>query len=85
MSSADSLVGREAEFDQAAAMVRELSDGRALTLAIEGQAGIGKTRLVESIIEYARSRDVAVFCGHRIPDVLLRDAFWRVHRHPAGR
>lgn len=67
MSSADGLVGREAEFGQAAAAVRKLSDGRSSALAIEGQAGIGKTRLAQSIIDYARSRDVAVFCGQSHP------------------
>src|SRR5207249_4765066 len=46
MSSAEGLVWREAEFGLAAAAVRQLSDGRASALAIEGEAGIGKTRLV---------------------------------------
>ena len=36
-------------------------------LVIEGEAGIGKTRLVQSIIDDARSRDVAVFCGQAHP------------------
>ena len=67
MSSAEGLVGREAELRLAAAAVRQLSDGRASTLAIEGEAGIGKTRLVQSIVEDARSRDVAVFCGQAHP------------------
>jgi predicted ATPase len=36
-------------------------------LAIEGEAGIGKTRLVQSMVDDARSRDVAVFCGQAHP------------------
>jgi DNA-binding CsgD family transcriptional regulator len=60
-------VGREAEIGLAAAAVRQLSDGRASVLAIEGEAGIGKTRLVQSIVDDARSRDVAVFCGQAHP------------------
>jgi len=36
-------------------------------LVIEGEAGIGKTRLVQSIVGDARSRDVAVFCGQAHP------------------
>jgi DNA-binding CsgD family transcriptional regulator/tetratricopeptide (TPR) repeat protein len=36
-------------------------------LVIEGEAGIGKTRLVQSIVDDARSRDVAVFCGQAHP------------------
>ena len=67
MSSAEGLVGREAELALAAAAVRQLSEGRASALAIEGEAGIGKTRLVQSIVDDARSRDVAVFCGQAHP------------------
>ncbi len=46
MSSAEGLVGREVELALAAAAVRDLSEGRASALVIEGEAGIGKTRLV---------------------------------------
>jgi DNA-binding CsgD family transcriptional regulator/tetratricopeptide (TPR) repeat protein len=60
-------VGREAELALAAAAVRQLSEGQASALAIEGEAGIGKTRLVQSIVDDARSRDVAVFCGQAHP------------------
>ena len=67
VSSAEGLVGREAEFAVAAAAVRQLSEGRASALVIEGEAGIGKTRLVQSIVDDARSRDVAVFCGQAHP------------------
>ena len=38
-----------------------------MLLAIEGEAGIGKTRLVQSIVDDARSRGMAVFCGRAIP------------------
>src|SRR6516165_6175963 len=67
VSSAVGLVGREAELGLVAAAVRQLSEGRAAALAIEGEAGIGKTRLVQSIVADARSRDVAVFCGQSHP------------------
>jgi hypothetical protein len=67
VSSAEGLVGREAELAVAAAAVRQLSEGRASALAIEGEAGIGKTRLVQSIVAGARSRDAAVFCGQAHP------------------
>ncbi len=67
MSSGEGLVGREAELALAAAAVRQLSEGRVSVLAIEGEAGIGKTRLVQSIVDDARSRDVAVFCGQAHP------------------
>lgn len=67
MSAAEGLVGREAELALAAAAVRQLSEGRASVLVIEGEAGIGKTRLVQGIIDDARSRGVAVFCGQAHP------------------
>ena len=67
VSSAEGLVGREAELALAAAAVRELSAGRASVLAIEGEAGIGKTRLVQSIVDDARSRGAAVFSGQAHP------------------
>jgi len=67
VSSAEGLVGREAELAMAAAAVRQLGEGRASVLVIEGEAGIGKTRLVQAIVDDARSRDVAVFCGQAHP------------------
>jgi DNA-binding CsgD family transcriptional regulator len=60
-------VGREAELGLAAVAVRRLSEARGSTLVIEGEAGIGKTRLVQSIVDEARSRDVAVFSGQAHP------------------
>jgi len=60
-------VGREAELALAAAAVCQLSEGRASVLVIEGEAGIGKTCLVQSIVDAARSRDVTVFCGQAHP------------------
>ena len=67
VSPTDGLVGREAEFAVAAAAVRELDEARASALVIEGEAGIGKTRLVQSIVDEARSRGVTVFGGQAHP------------------
>ncbi|MGW5241994.1 helix-turn-helix transcriptional regulator [Monashia sp. NPDC004114] len=67
MSSPEGLVGRGIELEVAAAALRRLGDGQASVLVIEGEAGIGKTRLVESIIEQARSRQVAVYSGQAHP------------------
>jgi DNA-binding CsgD family transcriptional regulator len=66
-TSSDGLVGRESELALTAAAVRQLGDGRASVLAIEGEAGIGKTRLVQRIVDDARSRDIAVFSGQAHP------------------
>ncbi|HEX6026647.1 MAG TPA: AAA family ATPase [Solirubrobacter sp.] len=65
--SAIGVVGRESALALTASAVRELAAGRASTLVIEGEAGIGKTRLVQSIVDDARSRGSAVFCGHAHP------------------
>lgn len=67
MSSPETLVGRECELALAASAVRDLSEGRASALVIEGEAGIGKTRLVKDVVEDARSRRVAVYAGQAHP------------------
>ncbi|MGH8839288.1 MAG: ATP-binding protein, partial [Jiangellaceae bacterium] len=67
MASADGLVGRDAELALTASEVARLRDGRAAVLMIEGEAGIGKTRLVEAILDDARSRGMAPFCGRAHP------------------
>jgi DNA-binding CsgD family transcriptional regulator len=63
----EGLVGREVEVALAAAAVRDLSEGRGSALVIEGEAGIGKTRLVECVVDDARSRGVAVYGGQAHP------------------
>ncbi len=60
-------VGRGVELEVATAAVRQLGDGRASVLVIEGEAGIGKTRLVQAIVAEARSRQVAVCSGEAHP------------------
>jgi predicted ATPase len=67
MAEADGVIGRDAELTSAAAAVSEVSLGRASILVIEGEAGIGKTRLVQSIVDDARAADVTVFHGHAHP------------------
>ena len=67
VSSVEELVGREAELALAAAAVRGLADGRAGALVVEGEAGIGKTRLVQRIVDDARARGIAVFSGQGHP------------------
>ena len=63
----EELVGRDNELALTAAAVRRLGEGRASALVIEGEAGIGKTRLVQSIVDDARARGVAVFWGQAHP------------------
>ena len=67
MASAEGLVGREAELALVTAAVRELGEGRASVLVVQGEAGIGKTRLVQSIVDDARSHGATVFRGEAHP------------------
>ena len=67
MASPDALVGREAERAVTATALRELGAGRASALIIEGEAGIGKTRLVQGIVDDARAHGAAAFCGQAHP------------------
>lgn len=67
MSSADLLVGRDAELALVTDAVLHLSRGEAAVLTVEGEAGIGKTRLVRSIVDDARSRGLTVFSGQAHP------------------
>ena len=56
------LVGREAELAALEALVRTVRrGGRVVT--VEGEAGIGKTRLVEAILELARSSGAVVLAA----------------------
>ncbi len=63
----DWIIGRDAELEIAAAAVRELRDGRPTALTIEGEAGIGKSCLVDHIVADAQPRDVAVLRGQAHP------------------
>ncbi|HEX5087815.1 MAG TPA: AAA family ATPase [Nocardioides sp.] len=65
--SSEGLVGRDAEVALAATELRHLRGGRASVLVIEGEAGIGKTRLVEGIVEEARAQKMAAFVGQAHP------------------
>ena len=57
------FVGREREYALLAERLREAMAGSGGTVAVEGEAGVGKTRLVEEFLGYARSSGVRVFSG----------------------
>jgi tetratricopeptide (TPR) repeat protein len=60
-----SMVGRRSELDELVAVVRTLGpDGR--LLIVEGEAGVGKTRLAESLAESIRSEGRVVLEAHAI-------------------
>jgi len=57
------FVGRDGELSLLAERLREATMGRGGAVAVEGEAGVGKTRLVEEFLGYARSRGVQVLSG----------------------
>lgn len=57
----DGLVGRQRELTCVSALVHEVAGGEAAAVLIEGEAGIGKSVLVRSMIDFARDAGVAVF------------------------
>ncbi|MEY2476984.1 MAG: hypothetical protein QOG87_2299 [Actinomycetota bacterium] len=63
----DRLVGRDGELDIVAELVRGLHRGAAAAVLIEGEAGIGKTRLVQAIADDAGRRAVSVLRGGAHP------------------
>jgi DNA-binding CsgD family transcriptional regulator/tetratricopeptide (TPR) repeat protein len=60
------LVGRVAELAALSAALDRAADGRGGVLLVRGEAGIGKTRLVEELADRARARDMTVLRGRCI-------------------
>jgi len=60
---ADPLVGRAAELDAIDRALGELCDGRTVPLAIQGEPGIGKTRLLAELAQRADARGCIVLGG----------------------
>ena len=54
------FVGRESEFAQLREQLESVIDGRGGAALIEGEPGIGKTRMLEELITYARIRGATV-------------------------
>ena len=64
----DVFVGRARELDDLRGWLGKAFDGRGRLVAIEGEAGIGKTRLVEEFVKVARSRGVPARVGRARED-----------------
>jgi DNA-binding CsgD family transcriptional regulator len=63
----DDLVGRDAEQSVARQLIHAVWRGAAASLLIEGEAGIGKTRLVQRIVEESRNVGGSVLAGGAHP------------------
>ena len=57
------LVGRQRELSELNGVVAEMSEGRAAVALIEGEAGIGKSRLLAEVVRHTQGRGLAVLCG----------------------
>jgi DNA-binding SARP family transcriptional activator len=57
------FAGREKEYAWLVERLREVREGMGSAVAVEGEAGVGKTRLVEEFLGYSRSRGVEVLSG----------------------
>lgn len=57
------FAGRDREYALLAERLREMTGGAGGTVAVEGEAGVGKTRLVEEFLGYAKSRGARVLSG----------------------
>jgi predicted ATPase len=63
----DGLVGPDPELGLVRRMVRDVQAGYPAVLLVEGEAGIGKSRLVQSLISEAHAARVTVFRGEAHP------------------
>jgi DNA-binding CsgD family transcriptional regulator/tetratricopeptide (TPR) repeat protein len=63
----DDLVGRAAELSVARQLIHAVRRGAAASLLVEGEAGIGKTRLVQRIVEESRNVGASVLAGGAHP------------------
>jgi DNA-binding CsgD family transcriptional regulator len=76
------LVGRDAELTQVESLVQGVGDGRGGALLVHGDAGIGKTALLESARALANGATVLASQGieseSSIPFGALRDLVWPV-------
>jgi DNA-binding CsgD family transcriptional regulator/tetratricopeptide (TPR) repeat protein len=58
------MVGRAEELDRLMAHVQRAADGRSSAVLLAGDAGVGKTRLLDELIARAGERGVRVLVGH---------------------
>lgn len=55
------FVGREAEIAEVDALWREAGDGRAVAVVVSGEAGIGKTRLIDECMQRAGGESLVLY------------------------
>lgn len=83
------LVGRDAEMTALRSSLRTVAGGRAAVVLLTGEAGIGKTRLADEAVAWARDAGMVVLRGEsdpatREPMVLWRGVYRALGNVPAG-
>ncbi len=63
------LIGRKEELDLLTEALDAAVSGSGSTLLVSGEAGLGKTRLLEEFIEIAKERGVRTLAGGALADV----------------
>ena len=63
------LVGREKELAQLNLYLKNAIEGKGTTIFISGEAGTGKTRLIETFLEKAKKKDITVLSGWCLSEV----------------
>lgn len=76
-SGADVLIGREHELDQLRQVFDTARAGRPTIALLTGEAGIGKTRLVDEAARMARADGLRVLRGETDPSSRRPIQLWR--------
>lgn len=64
------LVGREAELSQLKECLVQATDGDGSTVLISGEAGMGKTRLLEEFVDFTATQKVDILSGATAADTI---------------
>ena len=70
LPSMHSIVGREKELEALKNLLSKAKDGNGSTTIISGEAGIGKTRLVDEFRKFAKESNVALLSGQGAMDAV---------------
>src|SRR2546425_5327141 len=65
------IVGRDAELSTLRRLLEETRAGSSRVAVLEGEPGIGKTRLAQEITGYAAAADIAILSG--VAEALQKD------------
>ncbi|MHA6794375.1 ATP-binding protein [Pseudonocardia bannensis] len=85
------LIGRENDLAKLTTALRSVQGGRMAAVVLSGEAGVGKTRIVQELMSQAARDGATVLCGGGI-DIVESPPFWPVAsalrnllRSPAGK